>query len=187
MFYRRKNTVFIRVLAFRERLNTILNLNGESKMKKIKTQCHICQKITKSETPPDVCPECGTNLVNRNDEMVRKSKGCSYNKGAFGGNSGWLYLTNKRVIWIKSDENAGAYGGGLVGALVAGAVDAKAGDKMKISIPLDNLQSAYEKRRGLFGGSIVLTTKDGAEYDISPGKRGEWLAEFQQIISGVNV
>ena len=110
-------------------------------MKKIKTQCHICQHITKSETAPEFCPKCETSLANPSEETIRKVTHCSLNKGVFGGGLGTLFLTNRRVLWIKDDANAMTYGGGLVGGLIAGAVNAKSsGNKHGFAIPLVNLE-----------------------------------------------
>ena len=152
-------------------------------MKKIKTQCHICQNVTKDETPPTVCPRCGANLANPSEETVQKKTNCSLNKGLFGSGAGILYLTNRRMLWVKSEANAMTYGGGLVGGVAAAVANSKAkGRKNWFDIPLADLRSVSAKKRGLFGKAMLLTDRENNEYDLSPGKRKEWLPELEQVI-----
>ncbi len=93
-------------------------------MKKIKTTCHICEGTFKTEAPLTVCPRCGADLANPAAEAVQKQVHCQFTSGSLGGATGWLYLTNLRLLWVKDDSAAAVGGalGGLVGALAASAI-----------------------------------------------------------------
>lgn len=73
-----------------------------------KIKCHICNTINKEKTQPIVCSACKTDLLNPDSETILKKVSCALlvggQKGSFG-ESGWngeLFLTNKRLFFIKS-------------------------------------------------------------------------------------
>jgi ribosomal protein S27E len=149
----------------------------EDEMKKVKVTCHICGNVMKSEEALVACTKCGANLANPREETVQKQVHCQYTTGTLGGWTGWLYLTNKRLVWIK-DGNA--VGGGLVGALIDSAAG---GGKLGFSIPLEELVLAEESKIGLLAKAIAIKTKDGAEGKLGISKRDEWLNALRHVIA----
>ena len=150
--------------------------------KKIKTTCHICTQVIKAEEAPSSCTRCGANLVNTAEETVTKQSQGQYSKGKLGGEMGYFYLTNKRLVWIRNGTTGtGALVGGLVGALVETAVNkAAGGNKLGFSLDLTNIKSVEDGKFGLLVKAIIINTKDGESYKIGPKK----LADWKETLSG---
>ena len=75
-------------------------------MPKIKTTCHICSEVIKSEESPALCPKCGTNVADPTQETIIKQTHCQYsNSRNRPGNLGNLYLTNQRLLWVNSSTS----------------------------------------------------------------------------------
>jgi len=143
-------------------------------MKKIKTVCHVCEKMMKSEDSIAACTRCAANLANPTDEIVQKKAHCQSSVNALPGWTGWLYLTNKRLLWIKDTSTGiGAAIGGLVGELIESAVTAGK-NKVGFSIPLDDIVSVEDGKFGLFAKAIIVNTKAGVAHKL--GVKSDWKA-----------
>ena len=147
--------------------------------------CHVCKKKIKSgvdlEFPP-VCPCCGTDLENPAAEVLAGSIECSHVQGTFGIGDGMLYATNKRIFFVKGDED------NLVGApedeirVSAGTLSSMianwGGRKVIVDIPLDNMGRLEDCKRLLTKG-VTVHTKSGEAYNFySLGMRPQELKDF---------
>jgi hypothetical protein len=138
-------------------------------MPKIKTICHICAEVTKSEAPLELCPKCGANLTDPTQETIIKQTHCQYSDSKNRpGNLGNLYLSNKRLLWVNSSTSF-TYGGGLAGALVAGH------QKWGGSLPLADIQSFEDSKFGLFVKAFTVTASDGFIIKLSAKPKEEWV------------
>jgi len=138
-------------------------------MPKIKTTCHICAEVTKGEEPLELCPKCGTSLADPTQETIIKQTHCHYsNSRNRPANLGNLYLTNKRLLWVNSSTSF-SYGGGLVGALMAGH------QKWGGSLPLADIQSFEDSKFGLLVKAFIVTASDGFIIKLSAKPKEEWV------------
>ena len=138
-------------------------------MAKIKTTCHICSYVTKSEGTPASCEKCHTSLT---DPEVEKLIKFEYNieyssKVKGGGKSAHLYLTNKRLLWIAIREVPGANMFGLIGGLVNVIFSST---KWGGAIPLEDIESFEDGKMGLLSKAFIVNTKSGtvAKFNASP-------------------
>ena len=149
--------------------------------------CHICKKKIKSgvdlEFPP-VCPCCGADLKNPAAEVLADSIECSHVKGTFGIGTGMLYATNKRLIFVKGDEdwilselNEDTPLKGSNNPLVS-MIANWGGRKAIIDIPLDNVGRLEDCKRLLSKG-VTLHTKSGEAYNLyHPSMNPKELKDF---------
>ena len=138
-------------------------------MAKPQITCHICEETFKSETPPEVCPKCGANLADPQQETVIKQTRCQYSSSKnFPGDLGNLYLTDKRLLWVNT-ATAASYGGGLIGALAANY------QKWGFSVPLPDIQTFEDSKFGLLVKAFTITTNDGSIIKLSAKPKDEWI------------
>jgi hypothetical protein len=138
--------------------------------------CKICgTKIKGEET---VCPRCLANMDS--DEVVVKSDSCQYAKGNWAVQNGHGILTNKRLIVLK-DGQAMAVGGGLVGALIGGAVSK--GGSLVFNVSLDEVHSVTEERL-MARKALVVYTKDGNSFKIL-SNLGFGYKEWQEALNSI--
>ena len=153
--------------------------------------CHVCKKKIKmgedGEFPP-VCPCCGTDLENPAAEVLAGSIECEHLKGALGIGTGMLYATNKRLVFVKWDEDRILSDldddTPLKGSntLLVSIIANWGGRKAIIDIPLDNVGRLEDCKRLLTKG-VTLHTKSGEAYNLyhlsmNPKELKDFLAPY---------
>ena len=164
-------------------------------MKKHKTQCHICNEVTKTpqdQQPPAFCPVCGANM-RAGEEGVALSTCVEKEAGGVKAELVYIFLTNRRIIFKPDSSGTGGVVGGavggLVGAAVGAAIDAVAAatsDKktLVVSVDRNNIASLSEEPAGLLKNKIRLTANaaNGMRYGMTLSKReaAKWKAELNK-------
>ena len=151
--------------------------------------CHVCKKRVKTgvdlEFPP-VCPCCGTDLENPAAEVLAGSIECSHVQGTFGIGDGMLYATNKRIIFVKGDEdrilNDPDDEPKTSSTFLVSMIANWGGRKAIIDIPLENVGRLEDCKRLLTKG-VTLHTKSGEAYNLyhpsmSPKELKDFLAPY---------
>ena len=139
--------------------------------------CHVCNGVIKVDmkAPLPTCPFCGADLTNPSSEVLCKSIECEHIKGFLGMGNGELYVTNKRLFFIKKKENTEGYQSNAFGGLASSITNKSAG-KMEVNMPLENIGRIEDCRKGLRKG-ITLHTKSGESYNFFCSKPQE-LKDF---------
>ncbi|MCL2531810.1 MAG: hypothetical protein FWE40_06605 [Oscillospiraceae bacterium] len=146
-------------------------------MAKIKVNCHVCASKSKVEVAPEFCPCCGTNIVALVETLCLRVDSTMFGNvekfkvGALGAQNGDLLLTTHRLIALKEKVTAAGVAGamgGLVGGIIAAAVDGKY--EFEFEIPRANIVAVNEDKIGLFK-AIVVHTNDGQSYKMKVPKR----------------
>ena len=146
-------------------------------MGKLKTNCHICgnlMKTDKGEEVPAICTLCSADLLDPSSEIQTHRTVVQHAAGGVSANLVEILLTDKRLIF-KEDGMSGAAGGGLIGGAIGGAIAgalSKKSDKFN-AILLADVISIDEKIVGLFKNKIELTihAKDGNTYSFVLSKK----------------
>ena len=147
-------------------------------MSKTTISCHVCDtsfKLKETDPAVTVCACCGTDLANPSLETRQDKINCDFAKNFFSLWPGTLYLTNRRLFWIKSGISplvTVSLGGGLAQGLAAGIANAGAG-QAQVNIMLDNLSGIEDSRKGLRTG-ITLHTRSGESYKFIASKLKDW-------------
>ena len=159
-------------------------------MPKVKTKCHICYTINKSENPPEYCKSCGADLINSEYETVQKSTVYTEN---YTGNSGWcgsLILTNRRLIFVMVNQIDKVVGGAMGGIIntVKNIVDTEnfisaRGDRLNMSLLPGTIQSVEIGESKLFKHTLLIQGKDGIQYELEVPKKEkeEWKEAIIQF------
>jgi hypothetical protein len=146
--------------------------------------CHICFgiiKVKKKEEVPSICPFCGTDLANPAAEILRDSIECEHIKGFLGIAPGELCVTNKRLFWVKREEDLGvddegrAFGNPLVQGITR-----KGAGTVQVSIPLDGIAKVDDCKKGLRKG-VTVHAKSGGAYNFfcsKPQELKDFLAPY---------
>jgi len=152
-------------------------------MKKIKTECHICGDIIKTETAPAVCGRCGANLADRSEEMVQKAEysiPCATDKKKVGPCQ--VVLTNRRLIRIGSNPfSIGMFetsraSGSMIGILAGTAIqNSVKSNKYLLSIPLEAIKTIGPGKVGPFVKAVTVYTNDGLAHRFGVSQRNEWV------------
>ena len=155
-------------------------------MKKVKTKCHLCNDVTKSEEAPELCPSCGTSITEQNENVVKSSRAQFVTGKVYGGWDGVLYLTNERLFFYKISKIGGGVGGalgGAVGGLIEGAINAsKRSEAIAFSLPFNEITSVEIKKRGLLGKDLFINTTTGESHKIQAPKVAEWEAAINGVL-----
>ena len=130
--------------------------------------CHVCSadiKLKKGAPPPAVCPVCGTDLANPAAETVRGCIQCEHIKGFLGIAPGELYLTTRRVFWLKRvNPTDGGYSGTDAVLKMAANAKGKGEGELKVNVPLEDVDHVVDCKKGLRRG-VTLHTKSGQSYN----------------------
>ena len=148
--------------------------------------CHVCHDIIRNfkGVKPAVCPCCGTDLANPDSEKVCNTIECEHIKGFVGIGDGELFATNKRVIFVTGKmSNSGSYSQASAAGAAFTFITNKGAGKLKINIPLDNIGSIEDCKKGLRKG-ITLHTKDGESYNFFCSKPQELKDFFAPYVNG---
>ena len=162
---------------------------------KHKAKCHICankMKTPQDQQPPCFCDTCGANLVNPGDETQLLFTAVEKEAGGVMAELVYIYLTNKRIIFIPDEDTStasvvGGVVGGVIGAAVAGAIaGAVAAEKKKhiVSVPRADFVSFGEEPAGLLKNKIRLTinTNSGNAFGMTMSKKeaAKWKTAMSQ-------
>jgi len=155
-------------------------------MGKIKTKCHLCFEVSKSEEAPEFCTTCGTSLTDQSETQVKRAGAQLITGKATEGWDGFLYLTNTRLFYYKVSKigpgAALAAGGGLVGGLIAGAMSSsKRGDALVFSLAFNEIASAEIRKRGLLGKDLFINTTAGESYKIQTANVAQWETIINEV------
>jgi hypothetical protein len=154
-------------------------------MSKVKTQCHVCGFTTKADEPVAVCPQCGADLRNPVELVLKKVHDGFSTGGKFSAKPGMLYLTNLRLFWVM-DKNGGvgAGAGGLLGVAVAAAVTAGKTGQMAFSLPLADIATVEDAKVGFGKGLQLVSRTNGPIGIISVGKQqDEWRDAIRSAVA----
>ena len=148
--------------------------------------CHVCNGVVKVDMNAalNVCPFCGADLANPDSETLCSSIECEHIKGFLGIGDGELYVTNKRLFFIKKKmgNTEGYQSVGAVGGFAAAIINKSAG-KMEVNMPVENIGRIEDCRKGLRKG-ITLHTKSGESYNFFCSKPQELKDIFAPYIKG---
>ena len=131
-------------------------------------KCHICGKKIKGEQVN--CPNCESDLVNLEEEIIRADLvTCRWKNDSVGGSA---ILTNKRMLFINDGvKQSTPLLFGVLGVLVSMALNS---DKHPIlfQIPKGDLQRVEVRVSGVLKyQTISLFTTYGNEYTLIPKKK----------------
>ena len=145
--------------------------------------CHICNFTESNEIAPENCSRCGASYVNPDEEKLLKQSVCQFAWAPKKiGDNCVLYLTDKRLLVVKNSAGIG-YAGGVVGVLVASAVNNAMAKKQQQdwgdSISLDAVSSFQESKFGLLVKAFVITFDDGTELKVSAKPREDWISAIK--------
>jgi len=122
-------------------------------------------RTKKNEETPTNCTICNADLVNINDETrVDITTALTGEAGGVTATMVVIILTNKRLVFY-ADESSSGVGGGLLGAVIEGAVNAAVNAFVKSpkynEILLTNIKSLDETVKGLFKNrvEVIIHTK----------------------------
>jgi hypothetical protein len=113
---------------------------------------------------------------------VQKSARADHTAGKTVVHSGQLYMTNKRLLYIK-DPGSGVVLSmfGLIGALILRSMLSK-NNNVEFSIPLTELQYVKDAKVGLFGKALAISGRDGTVHTLKiRGQQDEWKEAFTRI------
>jgi len=163
-------------------------------MKKIKTNCHLCHftmKTPENQETPSFCETCGTNLQNPTDEVSVLETTISSEAGGVKADVVTVILTDKRIFFTGEESGKGEWFGwllgGIVGALIAGAISNK--KRQLVSVKFENIASLNVEfgTKLLNKNSKIFTIhdNDGKTYEFQPGKKEaeQWEEELRKRIN----
>ena len=147
--------------------------------------CHVCNDILRNfkGVKPTVCPCCGTDLAHPESEKVCNTIQCEHLKGFLGIGDGELFVTNKRLFFVTGKlSNSESYSNTNAMVTAVTFVTNKGAGKMKVNMPLDNIDKIEDCRKGLRKG-ITLHTKNGESYNFFHSKPQELKDFFAPYVS----
>jgi len=112
------------------------------KMFKGTVVCPLCNREIKEgekDCLPPICSVCASDLAS-GAETLQGSIECEHFKGMLGTGDGELFVTNKRVFWLKLPE------------------------KLVINVPLEEVDRIEDCKK-LFRKGVTLFTKSGESYN----------------------
>lgn len=138
-------------------------------MSKFKTKCHICRHSTKGETPPASCKYCNADLLNPQNESLKKQM----MNVLYDGWQGSLILTDRRLIFFRVTRVGSGSTTILGGIFAADSILELRKQRLSFSIPVSSIQSV---EIGLSGQTLLVRVNDGTLYELPlPKKRlEEW-------------
>ena len=157
--------------------------------------CHVCNnemKLKKNESMPENCPACNADLRNPASENLKQTIECQHlNENDKTEGAGELYITNKRVFWMKGEVTAQSLGGeilvdektkikrglgrkevitqktnslsNIAVAGIAAKLKSRGAGQISFELPIDEVSGFEEWQKGLRKG-VVLTGTDGEEH-----------------------
>ena len=161
-------------------------------MAKVRTICHICGNMERTNTPPASCVKCGANIADKTLETAIRRGRCEYFPKKSLGYVGTLLLTDNRLIWVcgyEYDEYGAPFPRrtSFLAEIVTTPIMhmmRKHYEKKNIYVRLVDLSiGAEESVFGVGGNTFTVTTRDGAAYKLSALPREDWVAAIRKAVA----